>query len=40
MLRKLLPFLAWFDRYDLDIAKKDLLGGVTVALVLIPQSMA
>ena len=40
MLKKLLPFLAWFDRYDLDIAKKDLLGGVTVALVLIPQSMA
>jgi len=40
MLKKLLPFLVWFDRYDLDIAKKDLLGGVTVALVLIPQSMA
>ena len=40
MLKKLLPFLAWFDRYNLDIAKKDLLGGITVALVLIPQSMA
>jgi MFS superfamily sulfate permease-like transporter len=40
MLKKLLPFLAWFDRYNLEIAKKDLLGGITVALVLIPQSMA
>ena len=40
MFKKLLPFLAWFDRYNLDIAKKDLSGGITVALVLIPQSMA
>jgi sulfate permease, SulP family len=40
MLKKLLPFLAWFDRYNRDTAKQDLLGGVTVALVLIPQSMA
>lgn len=40
MLKILLPFLAWFDHYNLDIAKKDLLGGITVALVLIPQSMA
>lgn len=40
MLKKLLPFLAWFDRYTLDILKRDLSGGVTVALVLIPQSMA
>ncbi|MDX2445948.1 MAG: SulP family inorganic anion transporter [Desulfobacterales bacterium] len=40
MLRKLLPFLAWFDRYTLDVVKRDLSGGITVALVLIPQSMA
>jgi len=40
MLRKLLPFLTWFDRYTLDVAKRDLSGGITVALVLIPQSMA
>ena len=40
MLKKLLPFLAWFDRYNRDTAKQDLLGGLTVALVLIPQSMA
>jgi len=40
MLKKLLPFIAWFEKYDLSIAKKDLMGGITVALVLIPQSMA
>jgi SulP family sulfate permease len=40
MLKRILPFLSWFERYGLDIAKRDLLGGITVALVLIPQSMA
>jgi len=40
MIKKLFPFLAWFDHYSRDTVKKDLLGGVTVALVLIPQSMA
>ncbi len=40
MLTKLLPFLPWFKGYNLDKLRIDLLAGLTVALVLIPQSMA
>ncbi|MDY0221292.1 MAG: SulP family inorganic anion transporter [Desulfobacterium sp.] len=40
MLTKLLPFLPWFKGYDLDKFRIDFLAGLTVALVLIPQSMA
>lgn len=39
-LTKFLPFLRWFKDYDLGKFKTDLLAGITVALVLIPQSMA
>ncbi|ABI57014.1 SulP family inorganic anion transporter [Alkalilimnicola ehrlichii MLHE-1] len=39
MLKRLLPFLAW-PRPTADTLKADLLAGVTVALVLVPQSMA
>lgn len=40
MIQKILPFLAWFKDYDSGKFKIDFLAGLTVALVLIPQSMA
>ena len=40
MLSKIFPFLNWFKNYGSDSLKIDLLSGLTVALVLIPQSMA
>jgi anti-anti-sigma factor len=40
MLLKFLPFLGWFKGYRLDSFQRDALSGLTVALVLIPQSMA
>ncbi|MCP4623618.1 MAG: SulP family inorganic anion transporter, partial [bacterium] len=40
MLTKILPFLAWFKDYDLSKFRIDFICGITVALVLIPQSMA
>jgi SulP family sulfate permease len=40
MILKFFPFLAWFKDYDGGKLKIDLLAGITVALVLIPQSMA
>lgn len=40
MLTKILPFLAWFKDMSLATLKRDAMAGMTVALVLIPQSMA
>ncbi len=40
MIFKIFPFLEWFEGYDLGKFKVDFLAGLTVALVLIPQSMA
>jgi sulfate permease, SulP family len=40
MLAKLFPFIAWFRNYDGNSLKTDAVAGLTVALVLIPQSMA
>ena len=40
MLAKVFPFLAWFKNYDKTSFQLDALSGLTVALVLIPQSMA
>lgn len=40
MLAKVFPFLAWFKNYDKASLQIDALSGLTVALVLIPQSMA
>lgn len=40
MLTKILPFLSWFKGYRLDQLQRDAIAGLTVALVLIPQSMA
>ena len=40
MILKFLPFLDWFKEYSGSKFKTDFLAGLTVALVLIPQSMA
>jgi MFS superfamily sulfate permease-like transporter len=40
MLKALFPFLSWFKRYGAETLRMDALSGLTVALVLIPQSMA
>ncbi len=40
MLSKVFPFIKWFNDYGIDSFKKDAIAGLTVALVLIPQSMA
>jgi SulP family sulfate permease len=40
MLEALFPFLKWFKRYGMDVLRLDAISGLTVALVLIPQSMA
>ena len=39
-LTRLLPFLAWFDGYNFPRLRADFIAGLTVALVLVPQSMA
>ncbi|HEY3352522.1 MAG TPA: SulP family inorganic anion transporter, partial [Polyangia bacterium] len=40
ILRRIFPFLAWFKGFDGATLRADLLAGLTVALVLVPQSMA
>jgi sulfate permease, SulP family len=40
MITKIFPFIEWFKDYDLSSFKIDAISGLTVALVLIPQSMA
>jgi len=40
LLGSLFPFLGWLRDYNRDTLRADLLAGITVALVLIPQSMA
>ena len=40
MLIRIFPFLNWFKNYTTSDLRADLLSGLTVALVLIPQSMA
>jgi SulP family sulfate permease len=37
---RLLPFLGWFKKYNTAYLRADFISGLTVALVLIPQSMA
>lgn len=39
-LSRVFPFLSWFDGYNPERFRLDLIGGLTVALVLVPQSMA
>ncbi len=40
MLNKIFPFLSWFKDYSFNSFRLDIISGLTVALVLIPQSMA
>lgn len=40
ILSRFLPCLAWFEQYNIARLRADLIGGLTVALVLVPQSMA
>lgn len=40
MIKRIFPFLDWFSGYNLSLFKADAIAGLTVALVLIPQSMA
>jgi SulP family sulfate permease len=40
MISMVFPFLRWFQGYDSNGFRADLISGLTVALVLIPQSMA
>ena len=40
MINRIFPFLEWLDGYTKQEFRADLIAGVTVALVLIPQSMA
>lgn len=39
-MQRFLPFLRWFKKYNIHHLRSDLISGLTVALVLIPQSMA
>ena len=40
MIKRFFPFLKWYEGYNLNNFRSDLIAGITVALVLIPQSMA
>ena len=40
MVQKVFPFVGWFKGYSAACMRNDMIAGFTVALVLIPQSMA
>ncbi len=40
IFKRLFPFIGWFKGYSLTFFRADFISGLTVALVLIPQSMA
>lgn len=40
IIKRFFPFLSWFDSYDKKALRTDAIAGLTVALVLVPQSMA
>jgi len=40
MVSRVFPFVKWFENYGIESLKIDAIAGLTVALVLIPQSMA
>ncbi len=40
MIYRFFPFLAWLEEYQISSFRSDLLAGLTVAVVLIPQAMA
>ncbi len=39
-MNRFFPFVNWFKNYNLNFLKLDIISGITVALVIIPQSMA
>ncbi len=39
-MQRFFPFLRWFKKYNINSLQADIISGLTVALVLIPQSMA
>ena len=40
LLYRIFPFLEWLKGYQMSFLKGDLIAGITVAVVLIPQAMA
>ncbi len=40
IIKKLFPFVGWFEKYSFKHLQADLFAGISVALILIPQSMA
>jgi len=40
MIKRIFPFITWFQNYTRQDFRFDLVAGITVALILIPQSMA
>ncbi len=40
IISKIFPFIAWFKGYKIETLRADFISGLTVALVLVPQSMA
>ena len=40
LLQRAFPFAAWLPRIDRDVLRHDVVAGITVALVAIPQSLA
>ncbi len=40
ILKRIFPFLTWFENFNLKTIRSDFISGLTVALVLVPQSMA
>ena len=40
LLIRIFPFLAWLRNYKFSLFKSDLLAGITVAVIILPQSMA
>jgi len=40
MIKMVFPFIEWLKDYNVEKLKVDAMAGLTVALVLIPQSMA
>ena len=40
MLQDLFPILKWGPKYTLDTAKADLVAGLTVGLMVVPQALA
>jgi len=40
LLKRIFPFLTWFKDYNIPMLRTDLLAGITVAIIIIPKSMA